>query len=125
MATFSDLKYTKLVSGLVLPYKVSNAMLDKPIHRLSQYMTPAPNSHEHDIDTAVDIAALPKMRYDTPDPWTPPPYWQNLLMQDDKKFEIRGFRSIVLGFALFGVIVAIIFFWKIVAAVLAMRIILS
>lgn len=82
------------------------------------------NSHEHDIDTAVDIAAIPKMRYDTADPWTPPPYWRNLL-QEDRKIEVRGFRFIVVGFALFGVIVAIIFFWKIVAAVLAMRIILS
>jgi len=56
--------------------------------------------------------------------WTPPPYWHNLL-QEDRKIEIRGFRSIVVGFALFGVVVALIFFWKIVAAVLAMRIILS
>lgn len=105
-------------------------MLEKPTHHLSQYVTqqPLPARRDfpgHDVDTAVDVPALPKMSYgNTSDMWTPPPYWQNLL-QEDKKFEIRGFRSIVLGFAAFGVIVAIIFFWKIVAAVLAMRIILS
>jgi len=79
----------------------------------------------NETETAVEIPVMPKMRYDRDDdPWTPPPYWHNLL-QEDRKIEIRGFRSIVVGFALFGVVVALIFFWKIVAAVLAMRIILS
>lgn len=85
----------------------------------------APSDAFHSLETAGEIPALPKMRYGRDeDPWTPPPYYQNLL-PDDKKIEIRGFRFIVVSFALFGVIVAVIFFWKIVAAALAMRIVLS
>jgi hypothetical protein len=79
----------------------------------------------NELETIKEMPVLPKMSYgNTSDMWTPPPYWQNLL-QEDKKIEIRGFRLIVVGFALFGVVVALIFFWKIVMAVLAMRIILS
>lgn len=70
--------------------------------------------------TEIEIPAIPKQQE-----WMPPPYWKDLLMVKEARFEAackKWFtRFIVVSMILYVTIITSIFLWKLLLMVIALK----
>lgn len=84
---------------------------------------PFPDFEEYfNADTAQEMPALPKFGSTQRGPWTPPPYWRDLL-EPQKKFDIEKCTGRILFViaALFTLSLAMIYLIKLLLIVLTMK----
>lgn len=81
----------------------------------------------NDVETLETPALIPRQPRPqlSPDPWTPPPYWKNLLYMEESKFEQickKWFlRVIVVAASLYLLALVSIFLWKVLMMVVSIK----